>query len=389
MLIDVWHYPCEVFIDSEIGMELRSLITHLLAPPCFFLFAITQSLGQGNSVFVAPSYEKILLNGVPTYRNVASGVFSSGSPNEEFLTAITEVATRANVYDDCWDNNKFIAYPEEDLSWPIYLTFADSSYAKPINRSMVVTSRYGWRGGKAHHGIDIDLITGDLVMALLPGKVRLVKYVSGMGKTVVVRHDNGLETVYGHLSKQFVNVDQMVEKGQPLGRGGTTGNARGSHLHLEVRFRGKSINPELLFDFSEAGKITASEVEVTKYWATPRKHRSTRKSMIEPKKPTQLAKPAKLVKLTPETMEKRQEPVKREASSKPTKVKEPINSHRHRIPVLSAPDLGEDGIYVVQEGDTLFSIAKRYQVTVDDIRAKNRIGDRFVIRVGQSLVVAD
>ena len=87
---------------------------------------------------------------------------------------------------------------------------------------MVVTSRYGWRWGRPHRGIDIDLYTGDKVMALFDGKVRYVRYVLGHGQVVVIRHDNGLETIYSHLSRQLVKPNQLVKKGEVIGKGGTT-----------------------------------------------------------------------------------------------------------------------------------------------------------------------
>ena len=143
------------------------------------------------------------------------------------------------VFTQCWDNTKFHACQDMKVKLPFAVSFADSQYATPVQRDLVITSRYGWRGGQAHHGIDIDLVTGDQVMAMLPGKVRLVRYIRGMGNTIIIRHENGLETIYGHLSKQLVKENQWIEKGQVIGKGGTTGNARGSHLHLGSSLQGE------------------------------------------------------------------------------------------------------------------------------------------------------
>ena len=71
----------------------------------------------------------------------------------------------------------------------------------------------------------------------------------GYGKYVVIRHDNGLETVYGHLSKQLVEENQLVKAGEVIGLGGNTGRSTGSHLHFETRFLGIAINPIYMFDF--------------------------------------------------------------------------------------------------------------------------------------------
>ncbi len=286
-----------------------------------------------------------------------------------------------SVYDECWDHNKLNPYHDIKVKHPFHVSFEDSMYAAPIHRAMVVTSRYGLRAGQSHHGIDIDLITGDLVMAMLPGKVRLVGYVRGMGNTVIVRHSNGLETIYGHLSKMSVMKNQEVTKGQVLGRGGTTGNARGSHLHLEVRYRGESINPEYLFDFSESGKILETDRWVNSEWTNPRKHHSTKKSKIH--------KHGLELKAAHRNVGSGERP--RVSSNERLVEKKQPNSltKRRSIPVLNAPDLGEDLTYTVQSGDTLYSIAKRYRVGIDVILANNGIGSDFVIKVGQSLYLGD
>lgn len=113
-----------------------------------------------------------------------------------------------------------------------------------------ITSVFGPRRRRMHKGLDIKVYVGDTIRSAFDGKVRMVKYERrGYGRYVVIRHDNGLETVYGHLSKQLVKEDQYVEAGEPIGLGGNTGRSTGSHLHFETRFLGQAINPALLFDF--------------------------------------------------------------------------------------------------------------------------------------------
>ena len=115
-----------------------------------------------------------------------------------------------------------------------------------------VTSHFGWRKGRNHNGTDIDLETGDTVRAAWAGKVRYAKYnESGFGNLVIVRHYNGLETFYAHLSKHLVVPNQEVKAGDPLGLGGNTGHSYGSHLHFEVRFYDIAIDPEKLIDFNK------------------------------------------------------------------------------------------------------------------------------------------
>ena len=101
-----------------------------------------------------------------------------------------------------------------------------------------------------HEGLDVKVYIGDTIRAAFDGKIRMVKYDRrGYGKYVVIRHDNGLETIYGHLSKQIVAEEQYVRAGDPIGLGGNTGRSTGSHLHFETRFLGEVINPEFIFDF--------------------------------------------------------------------------------------------------------------------------------------------
>lgn len=116
--------------------------------------------------------------------------------------------------------------------------------------SRVVTSNYGARWGRQHKGLDIKVYIGDTIRAAFSGKVRVVKYeAAGYGKYVVIRHNNGLETVYGHMSDWLVKENQTVKAGQPIGLGGNTGRSTGSHLHFETRLCGVALNPALLFDF--------------------------------------------------------------------------------------------------------------------------------------------
>lgn len=113
-----------------------------------------------------------------------------------------------------------------------------------------VTSHFGWRRGRNHNGTDIDLVTGDTVRAAWSGKVRYAKYnTSGFGNLVIIRHYNGLETFYAHLSKHLAVPNQIVKAGDPIGLGGNTGHSRGSHLHFEVRFYDVPIDPEKIIDF--------------------------------------------------------------------------------------------------------------------------------------------
>lgn len=116
--------------------------------------------------------------------------------------------------------------------------------------SRVITSNFGRRWGRWHKGLDIKVYIGDTIRAAFSGKVRIVAYEGkGYGNYIVIRHNNGLETIYGHLSKQLVSENEYVRAGEPIGLGGNTGCSTGSHLHFETRLCGVALNPALMFDF--------------------------------------------------------------------------------------------------------------------------------------------
>lgn len=124
--------------------------------------------------------------------------------------------------------------------------------------------KYGMRWGRMHKGLDLFLRTGDSVVSAFNGIVRYAQFNSGgFGNCVVVRHTNGLETVYGHLSKIMVSVNQYVQGGEAVGLGGTTGNSSGPHLHFETRYKDFTIDPEMYFDF-KIGKLISDKLVLDK-----------------------------------------------------------------------------------------------------------------------------
>ena len=241
-----------------------------------------------------------------------------------------------------WVTTRFNPYENKVLEYPFKISFNDSVFASPIYRKKVVTSHFGWRKGSAHKGIDVDLITGDKVLAMLGGKVRYVKYHYGHGNVVVVRNYNGLEIVYAHLSKQLVQVNDSVTQGQIIGKGGVSGNARGSHLHLEVRFQGTCLNPEYFFDFGEKNKIRSQEIWVNKKWSQAYTQNSRRTEDIyichSLKEAKEISDP-------------------------------PIVFHK------------------IKKGDTLSSISHKYQVSITNLCKTNQISQKSLLRIGQRLSI--
>lgn len=305
------------------------------------LFTFFGGVAQEKSRNTVMEYKQLVLDGkfsyLPVYPEDLGEMVSkdSLSVNEELT----------DHYEKFWDHKVFNPYRKKSTSLPFEITFNDSLFAPPVNKKMVVTSRYGWRRGRPHQGIDIDLWVGDEVNTILDGKVRYVGYHGGHGKTIVVRHKNGLESVYAHLSKYLVKVDQEVKKGDPIGIGGVTGNSRGSHLHLEIRYHGKSVNPEYFFEFAnETPKIRSEKLYVTRKWVTPRYHRSTRKSNIV------------LCTTLDEALK------------------------------LYVP---KKQVYTIKKGDTLHRIANKYGLAVSEICKINSIRRNQVLKIGQEIVLVN
>ena len=145
-----------------------------------------------------------------------------------------------------YDSVKFNDLPDE-----IYIPLISNDEKFTFTWYGKINSEYGKRWGRQHHGLDVDLNIGDTVVAAFDGVVRYAQFnKSGFGNCVVIRHKNGLETLYGHLCKIDVVENQYVKSGQHIGLGGTSGHSTGPHLHFEMRYKDYSFDPQLLIDLS-------------------------------------------------------------------------------------------------------------------------------------------
>lgn len=166
----------------------------------------------------------------------------------------------ANCFYKSWDSKKIYPYKEdirkEDSTLKLVLVDRDNfcEFVPPMVN--VITSTFGWRDGRNHNGLDIDLEVWDPVKAAFDGMVRIARYHPGYGRVVVVRHYNGLETLYAHLHRFKVKPGDVVEAGQIVGLGGSSGHSTGSHLHFEVRFKGKPINPQHIISLDDYSLIS-------------------------------------------------------------------------------------------------------------------------------------
>lgn len=177
----------------------------------------------------------------------------------------TEEFPGSNYY-STWDNRNF--YNTDDLlqcDTVINIVLLDSSHNNYVHPCPgIITSSFGWRDNAKHNGIDIDLNKGDKVVAAFDGVVRIATKHGGYGNVVVVRHYNGLETLYAHLSKIKVASGEHVNAGAVVGLGGSTGKSTGSHLHFEVRFKGLAVNPANIISFKEKKLICDNDISVRK-----------------------------------------------------------------------------------------------------------------------------
>lgn len=174
----------------------------------------------------------------------------------------------SNFYDNSWNNTFVNPYKGKQL--PDSVMIDVSSWYMPSMGN--ITSNFGYRPRfrRMHYGTDLQIKIGDPIHAAFDGKVRIVAFQRGYGNVVVIRHSNGLETVYGHLSKHLVQVDQIVKAGDVIALGGNTGRSTGPHLHFETRFLGKPIDPTEIFDF--VNKVTHMDSYV--FYTNPKSHKT-------------------------------------------------------------------------------------------------------------------
>ena len=255
------------------------------------------------------------------------------APIDKKLKAIDSVALIRQIKKEMAAYPSFDLYPEwtnayahnyKNVVLPDSFKIDLSEFCMPTTNTKI-TSKFGPRRRRMHNGIDVKVYIGDTIRAAFSGKVRMVKYERrGYGQYIVIRHDNGLETIYGHLSKQLVNEDQYVEAGEVIGLGGNTGRSTGSHLHFETRFLGQAINPGLLFDFEKQDIVTESYLF---------------------KK----------------------------------------GNNRYRRTASTAVASGNSQYYKVRKGDSLSRISQRTGVSIDRLCKLNGISRRTTLRIGQVL----
>lgn len=259
-----------------------------------------------------------------------------------------EAEPELDIYTEGWDCKLVNAYKNADV--PQCQDIDVSGYVMP--HSGYLTSPYGYRKRfrRMHKGVDIKVYIGDTIRSAFNGKVRLTNYERrGYGKYVIVRHENGLETVYGHLSEFLVEADQYVKAGEPIALGGNTGRSTGPHLHFETRFMGYPINPAAIFDFAN------QTVHTDVYTFDKNTYQKARN--YDPAANTHYANEW------------------RKANPQPA---------RSRVSASGGSNGGSD-IYIVRKGDSLSKIASRNGISLQRLCRLNNLTTKSKLRIGQKI----
>lgn len=198
---------------------------------------------------------------VGTYEETGAGPIVDAVAPTDFWTSADSAyfIPSYETYGDWNTDQIFEKRPDITDTVALKLAWLDCDHHMPISGR--ITSPFGIRHGRHHYGTDLKLQTGDTVRSAFAGMVRISRYHRDFGNVVVVRHPNGLETLYGHMSKRLVEVGDHVEAGDIVGLGGSTGRSTGSHLHFETRYLGHPIDPETIFDM-ESGMLRAEAVTI-------------------------------------------------------------------------------------------------------------------------------
>ena len=188
--------------------------------------------------------------------------------------------------------------------------------------------------------VDLGIHMNDTIYEAFDGKVSVTAYEGRVyGNYIILRHPNGLETVYGHLNKHLVKPDDVVRAGDPIGLGGSTGRSTGPHLHFETRFMGYAINPAAIVDFSNKTTHT-DDYTFSKTTYTKARNFAPNKNKVE------LAA-------------------------------EQVNTYKAGNKQISS--------YIVKKGDTLNKIARAHGLSATSLRKLNGLESSDVIKIGQEL----
>lgn len=296
------------------------------------------------------------------------------------------------LYGSSWDTLWVNPFRNKDVNAPDTFNVDCRSFTIPIDGDIKVTSKYGPRRRRMHRGIDLKVQVGDTIRSSFSGKVRIKGFERrGYGYYLVVRHTNGLETIYGHLSKFLVSENDIVKTGQAIALGGNTGRSTGSHLHFETRFLGQALNPSDIIDF-EAGvphedfyAIHKNSTQRTNVYTSTSEHlvyhrvkKGETLGQIALRYRTTVNELCRLNGLSRTSTLRIGQSIRcGTTSAKTTKKEVPANAENASKSTAS--------YHKVQENESLNSIARQYGTTVDALCRLNNIQSTSPLSPGQEL----
>lgn len=315
-------------------------------------------------------------------------------------------------YGSHWDN-RFVNPFQGGVSvtYPDSAQIDCSSFVIPIDGQVRVTSKYGPRRRRMHRGIDLKVQIGDTIRAAFDGRIRIRSFERrGYGYYLVIRHPNGLETVYGHLSKFLVDENQIVRAGDAIALGGNTGRSTGSHLHFETRFLGIDLNPAELIDFENSvphkdlyvfrnvkvnGRRTNMYTSSDTHFVFHRVKSGDTLGAISRKYGTTVSELCRLNGLKSTSVLRIGQSLRVNTTSgtiASTQQKEVKNTTATQAPATQTAAKASTGnpessavYHKIQSGDTLGAIAIKYGTTVSKLCELNGITPKTVLRLGRSL----
>jgi hypothetical protein len=249
------YYDCSFALLLGNFFRLKFISHHLLI--CLLL-SIFGSIAHGQADSFAEAVVSVPPDTVPPVLSEFDDVFGEDSLATEAFESVEDeefcALINCDLYQAVWDTSRINPYcvdlrTKKDTTHLQLVYDPACDYAHPVCGD--ITSEFGMRGYRHHYGIDINLETGDPVFSAFEGTVRVAKYSPTYGYYVIIRHLNGLETLYAHLSEIIVKPGHYLQAGDMLGLGGNTGRSRGSHLHFEIRFLGQQLDPRQVIAFEE------------------------------------------------------------------------------------------------------------------------------------------
>lgn len=250
-----------------------------------------------------------------------------------------------------------------------------------------ISLKYGMtKKGIFHPGVDLKVASQTLVKSCFDGVVRMAKYYGQYGKMVVVRHYNGLETVYSHLDKVCVKPGQIVNAGDVIGQAGKTGNTGSDLLHFETRFMNEYFDPELCIDFEEETLykntlvLMSSDFRITSLDEVGKSQPAPASGKPQPKPAAQTQVPVQT--LPQKTVNQNVRPVQQTSTS----TSQSVTSDTIQNP-SPALDADSPEYHVVAQGETLYRISVNYHASVEKLMQLNHLKNGDIIKAGQKLRV--